>query len=108
MNEWHGKPKHSEETCFSAALSITDATWLQQGSNPGGCDGKPAADRVSYVAAEAVRGLWGCGRQHHLLSVTRRGWCGIPHDNQCGCRCRTERSVAVVHTMTEGEEMRMK
>jgi hypothetical protein len=26
MNEWHGKPKHSEETCFSAALSITDAT----------------------------------------------------------------------------------
>jgi hypothetical protein len=26
MNEWQGKPKYSEETCPSAALSTTDPT----------------------------------------------------------------------------------
>jgi hypothetical protein len=26
MNEWQGKPKYSEETCPSGALSITDPT----------------------------------------------------------------------------------
>jgi hypothetical protein len=35
MNEWQGKPKYSEETCPSAALSITDPTLFDQGSKPG-------------------------------------------------------------------------
>jgi hypothetical protein len=44
MNEWQGKPKYSEETCPSAALSTTDHTCLDPGSNPGCRGGKPATN----------------------------------------------------------------
>jgi hypothetical protein len=40
INEWQGKPKYSEETCHSAALSTTDPMWLEPGSNPGRCGEK--------------------------------------------------------------------
>jgi hypothetical protein len=32
-NAWQGKPVYSEETCPNAALSTTDPTWLDLGSN---------------------------------------------------------------------------
>jgi hypothetical protein len=32
-NDWQGKPKYSEETCPSAALSTTNPTWPDLGSN---------------------------------------------------------------------------
>jgi hypothetical protein len=47
MNNWQGKPKYSEKTCPSAALSTTNPTLLDQGSNPGRRDGKPAINRLS-------------------------------------------------------------
>jgi hypothetical protein len=50
-NQWHEKPKHSVETFPSAALSATDPTWLQPGSNPGRRVGKPATDLLSYGTA---------------------------------------------------------
>jgi hypothetical protein len=31
MNEWQEKPKYSDKTCVSAALSTTDPTWLDPG-----------------------------------------------------------------------------
>jgi hypothetical protein len=48
---WQGKPKYSEKTCPSAALSTTDATWHDLVSNPGRCCGKPATNRLSYGTA---------------------------------------------------------
>jgi hypothetical protein len=35
MNEWQGKSEYWKETCPSAALSTTDPTLLDPGSNPG-------------------------------------------------------------------------
>jgi hypothetical protein len=48
MNEWQDKPKYAEETCPSAALSTTDPTRLEQGSNPGRRGGKPASTGTTY------------------------------------------------------------
>jgi hypothetical protein len=52
MNEWQGKPKYPEETCPSAALSTTDPTLLEQGSNLGRRAEEPATDRLSYGAVQ--------------------------------------------------------
>jgi hypothetical protein len=49
--DWQGKPKYSEKTCPSAALSTTNPTWPDPGSNPGRRDGKPATKRLSCGAA---------------------------------------------------------
>jgi hypothetical protein len=54
MNEWQGKPKCSEETGPSFALSTTDATYLDQGSNPVRRSEKPATNRLSYGTAETT------------------------------------------------------
>jgi hypothetical protein len=51
--DWKGKPKYSEKTCPSATLSTTNPTWPDPGSNPGHRGGKPATNRLSYVAAHA-------------------------------------------------------
>jgi hypothetical protein len=48
MNTWQGKPKYSEKTCPSAALSITDPTGLAQDSNPGRHGRKAAINRLRY------------------------------------------------------------
>jgi hypothetical protein len=48
MNEWQGKPQYLEKTCPIAALSTTDATWLEQGSNPGRRSGKLATTSLCY------------------------------------------------------------
>jgi hypothetical protein len=34
-NDWQGNPKHSEKTCPSAALFITNPIWPDPASNPG-------------------------------------------------------------------------
>jgi hypothetical protein len=49
--DWQGKPKFSEKTCPSAALSTTNPTWPDPGANPGHRGGKPATNRLSYGAA---------------------------------------------------------
>jgi hypothetical protein len=46
-NDWQGKPKYSEKTCPSAALSTTNPTCCLD-VNPGRCGGKPATNRLSY------------------------------------------------------------
>jgi hypothetical protein len=47
INEWQGKPKYSEKTCQTAALSTTDPTLLHAGSNPDRRVGKPATNRYN-------------------------------------------------------------
>jgi hypothetical protein len=34
IENWQGKPKYSEKSCFSATLFTTNTTWLDLGSNP--------------------------------------------------------------------------
>jgi hypothetical protein len=51
VNEWQGKQKYLGKTCPSAALSTTDPTWLDLGSNTGCHGGKPASNCLSYVMA---------------------------------------------------------
>jgi hypothetical protein len=47
MHEWQGKPKYWKKTCLSAALSTTDPTLLDPGSNPGRRDWNPATNRLN-------------------------------------------------------------
>jgi hypothetical protein len=49
-NDWQGKPKYSEKTCPSAALSTTNTTCCPD-ANPGRRSGKPASNRLSYCTA---------------------------------------------------------
>jgi hypothetical protein len=50
--DWQGKPKkYSEKTCPSATLSTTNPKVLDPGLNPGRRGGKPATNRLSYIAA---------------------------------------------------------
>jgi hypothetical protein len=45
-----GKPKYSEKTCPSAALSTTNPTCCPD-ANPGRRGGKPVTERLSYDTA---------------------------------------------------------
>jgi hypothetical protein len=49
-NNWQGKPKYSEKTCPSAALSTTNPTRCPD-ANPGRRGGMPATNRLSYATA---------------------------------------------------------
>jgi hypothetical protein len=49
-DDWQGKPKYSEKTCPSAALSTTNPTCCPE-ANPGRRGGKPATNRLSYGTA---------------------------------------------------------
>jgi hypothetical protein len=49
-NNLQGKPKYSEKTCPSFALSTTNSTCCPDG-NPGRRCGKPATNRLSYGTA---------------------------------------------------------
>jgi hypothetical protein len=69
INEWQGKPKYCEETCPSAALSTTDPTRLDSGSNPGLHGGKPMIGPMTYGTA-----LKWCNLQESLSpSIVRCG-----------------------------------
>jgi hypothetical protein len=46
------KPKYTDKTCPSAALSTTNPTQLDPCSNPGRRCGKPATNRLSFGAAK--------------------------------------------------------
>jgi hypothetical protein len=50
MEKLVGKPKYSEETCPSAALSTTNPTCCPD-ANPGRRGGKLATNRLSYGTA---------------------------------------------------------
>jgi hypothetical protein len=58
MNQQLGKPKYAEQTCPSTALSTTDSTLLDLGSNPGLRSGKVAINHLSYDMA-LVEACWG-------------------------------------------------
>jgi hypothetical protein len=47
------KPKYSEKTCPSAALSTTKPTCCPE-ANPGRRGGKPATNRLSYGTAKSL------------------------------------------------------
>jgi hypothetical protein len=51
-DDWQGKPKFSEKTCPSAALSTTNSTCCPD-ANPDRRGGKPATNPLSYVTALA-------------------------------------------------------
>jgi hypothetical protein len=67
-DEWQGKPKYSEKTCPSDALSTTNPTCCPD-ANPGCRGGKPASNRLSYGTA--------------FTSLTSRQW----HVVWCQDRC---------------------
>jgi hypothetical protein len=50
VNDWQGKPKYSEKSCPSAALSTTNPTCCPD-ANPGRRGGKPASNSLSYGTA---------------------------------------------------------
>jgi hypothetical protein len=49
-DDWQEKPKYSEKTCPSAALSITNPT-CSPDANPGRRGRKPVSNRLSYGTA---------------------------------------------------------
>jgi hypothetical protein len=49
-NDWHAKPKYSERTCPSAALSTTNTTCCPDLNRVRRCE-KPASNRLSYGTA---------------------------------------------------------
>jgi hypothetical protein len=49
-NNWQGRPKYSDKTCPSAALSTTKPKCCPY-ANPGRRGGKPASNRLSYDTA---------------------------------------------------------
>lgn len=51
MNEWQGTQKYYDKTCPSNAMSTTDLTRLNPGSNPGSRDEKPANSRLGSTTA---------------------------------------------------------
>jgi hypothetical protein len=63
------KPKYSEKTCPSSALSTTNPTWPALGSDPGRRCGKRATNRLSYGASRNLQfGHFGrlCSRLERL------------------------------------------
>jgi hypothetical protein len=54
--EWRlaGETEVLGENRPSATLSTTNTTWPDPGSNPGRRGGKPATNRLSYGAAQAI------------------------------------------------------
>jgi hypothetical protein len=50
VDDWQGKPKYSEKTCPSAALSTINPTCCPD-ANPGRRCGKPGTNRMSYGTA---------------------------------------------------------
>jgi hypothetical protein len=56
------------ETCPSATLSTTNATWRDLGSNPGRHGGKPTTNRLSYGTAIGTTGDTGLSLIYTLYS----------------------------------------
>jgi hypothetical protein len=73
MNEWQGKPKYSEETCPSAAVSTTDPTWL----DPGRWGRKPATNRLRCDTVGSDEGY---------------GTVGEFWFQRCHCTCRRDKN----------------
>jgi hypothetical protein len=61
MNEWQGKPKYSVETWSSAALSITDPTWLDPGSK---------RERSRWEVGATIRLSYGTASVCSLVAIT--------------------------------------
>jgi hypothetical protein len=65
---WHEKPKYSEETYPRVTLFTTNSTWPEPGSNPDRRSGKPATNRLSYGTAL----IWtNCSRYGNWLRAGR-------------------------------------
>jgi hypothetical protein len=78
-NEWQGKPKYSEKTCPSAALSTTDPTCCPE-AKPGRSGGKPATNRLSYGTALPYRKI------HNRM-----------HSMNVGIDFSSKSSIAIIH-----------
>jgi hypothetical protein len=73
------------KTCRSATLSTTNPTWTDPGSNPGLCDGRPAANRLSHGAAQHM--LVKHKNEHYNMASRHRG--GIDADFYNSAFCLT-------------------
>jgi hypothetical protein len=78
-DDWQGKPKYSEKTCPSAALSTANPTCCSD-ANPGGRGGKPVTNRLCYGTAVTgialplylcTPGLRNTGGRNIRLIITR-------------------------------------
>jgi hypothetical protein len=82
VDEWQGKPKCSETKCPSTALSTTDPTWLEPGSNLGHRSEKSATSRLSYSTA------FTCVRIEHI-----NGDEGLQLGRNSTTRCKVPENV---------------
>jgi hypothetical protein len=77
---WQGKPKYSEKTCFSAALSTTNPSWPDLGLNPGRRGGKPAINRLTCRSHKCKTSflILACVLRHFLPPSLLPLWCVLP------------------------------
>jgi hypothetical protein len=74
-DDWQGKPKYSEKTCPSAALSITNPTCCPD-ANPVLRGGKPATNRLSYgTAMNGVRWRRKWSWTYYTIIMLYDGYC---------------------------------
>jgi hypothetical protein len=65
-NDWQGKPKYSEKTCPSAALSTTNPA-CRPYANPGRRGGKPASNRWPKARPVTSR-IWSNSANHWTIA----------------------------------------
>jgi hypothetical protein len=77
-NDWQRKPKYSEKTCPSAALSTTNPTWCLD-ANPGCSGGKPASNR--WATARLKMGISFVNERNnsitHIILTTCFIYCNV-------------------------------
>jgi hypothetical protein len=70
---WQGKPRYSEKTYLSAALSSTNTTWPDLGSTPSRPGGQPATNRLTYGKDLRRFVIWDTGSvsRHNAMGCYR-------------------------------------
>jgi hypothetical protein len=110
-NDWQGKPKYSEKTCPSAALSTTNPTCCPY-ANPGRRGGKPASNRLSYGTTSTA-----CNKDifsmhfsfHHACYVFRPSncpWLYLPNKPNIRERCTNYEVLYTVSSISGGDPNR--
>lgn len=97
-NEWQGKPKYSEKTCFSPAFSTTKQTWCDLNL---GCRGwKPVTDCLSYGVASITITYW---LFLSIISIITHSDCQIchiwPHASNLHYRTLSTTSLTIYLTL---------
>jgi hypothetical protein len=84
MDDWQGKPKYSEKTCPSAALSTTNPTCCPD-ANPGRRCRKPATNRLSYgTALSLIRRVVICTSMYVHIYLAATNACSVWRSSRGG------------------------